>query len=324
MAHEIEGNSAFFTRKPAWHKLGTVLQDAPSLEDAWRIAYPHELFKLQLQAVLPTDDGTILTQAIDNHCAIIRSDGKEIGCVGKDFEIVQPWQAMQVFEPILSSGLATLESGGSLRDGKRMWGLAKIVGSDTEIVKGDVVKAYLLMATGFDGSLSHIIKATNTRVVCNNTLSQALGTNSNSGYKFKHTKSIHSKLINATSAIHETLSQFKKDCEAYKVLAEKKVNDSQIKTYIRNVLCTKEELSGDKEISSRKENTIDDVYRITMNQRSLEYVPAVRGTAWQAYNGVTEYLTHTYGNTDDSRLDSQWFGASASLNTHALNLALTM
>jgi hypothetical protein len=32
MAHEFE--SGFYTRKPAWHGLGTVLKDAPTIEEA--------------------------------------------------------------------------------------------------------------------------------------------------------------------------------------------------------------------------------------------------------------------------------------------------
>lgn len=34
MAHAIEANNAFYLKTPAWHKLGTVLDTAPSPEQA--------------------------------------------------------------------------------------------------------------------------------------------------------------------------------------------------------------------------------------------------------------------------------------------------
>lgn len=36
MTHEFE--SGFFVRQAAWHKLGTAVQDAPSVEEAIRLA----------------------------------------------------------------------------------------------------------------------------------------------------------------------------------------------------------------------------------------------------------------------------------------------
>ncbi len=57
-------------------------------------------------------------------------------------------------------------------------------------------------------------------------------------------------------------------------------------------------------------------------QKGLELVPAARGTAWQAYNAVTDYLTHTAGRNNDNRLHGQYFGQAADVNQQALQLAL--
>ncbi len=37
----------------------------------------------------------------------------------------------------------------------------------------------------------------------------------------------------------------------------------------------------------------------------------VKGTGWALYNGVTEYLTHERGRTQDTRLNTAWFGAES-------------
>lgn len=51
---------------------------------------------------------------------------------------------------------------------------------------------------------------------------------------------------------------------------------------------------------------------------------ASRGTYWNAYNAITQYLTHDRGRTDESRLASLWAGNSAIVSTRALNLAYEM
>ena len=35
----------------------------------------------------------------------------------------------------------------------------------------------------------------------------------------------------------------------------------------------------------------------------------VKGTAWAAYNAVTEYITHERGRNADNRMNTAWFGS---------------
>lgn len=53
-------------------------------------------------------------------------------------------------------------------------------------------------------------------------------------------------------------------------------------------------------------------------------LPSIRGTYWASYNAVSEYLGYERGRSQQSRLDSLWFGDSANLNRHALEIALAM
>ena len=52
--------------------------------------------------------------------------------------------------------------------------------------------------------------------------------------------------------------------------------------------------------------------------------PAIKGTLWAAYNGVTEYLGTEFGRTQEGRIDSLWFGQSSNLSQKALELAVYM
>jgi hypothetical protein len=51
---------------------------------------------------------------------------------------------------------------------------------------------------------------------------------------------------------------------------------------------------------------------------------SVRGAYWMSYNGVTEWLSHQRGYSQENRLNSLRFGDGASLNRVALEAALEM
>jgi phage/plasmid-like protein (TIGR03299 family) len=84
-------------------------------------------------------------------------------------------QAFQFFDPFVSSGLVTLETAGSLREGKRVWILARIAeNSDVGIVGDDIVRKYLLLSNSHDGTTAVRVGFTPIRVVCANTLAMAV------------------------------------------------------------------------------------------------------------------------------------------------------
>lgn len=320
MAHEIEDNFAFYaSNTPAWHKLGTVLTDAPSIEEAWKLAYPFTLIDCAIEATITDDSGLKSYMPIESHKAVFRSDGKHIGTVGSDYHLEQPYEVLDFFRPFLESGLVELEAGGSLRDGKRMWALGKIKHSETEIVKGDTVKAYLLAATGFDGSLRKIIKLCETRVVCANTVAAALSENT-AEWTNKHTVNFQARAVDIQKQVGIALGVHKRSIEAYQSLARKQMDFVEQSKYIVQVI------TGDtptKDWSPQLTTKVQVVIDLIDNQRGLEYVPAIRGTAWQAYNAVSEYVTHHAARTEDTRVNNQWFDASTQgLNNRALELAL--
>ena len=53
-------------------------------------------------------------------------------------------------------------------------------------------------------------------------------------------------------------------------------------------------------------------------------MPGVRGTAWTAYNAITEYLSHQAVGDMDKRYNSLWFGGNAQRNELALQESLKM
>lgn len=321
MAHEIERNKAFFVSEPAWHERGEVLAEAPTIQAAWSIAYPHSLIECALDAiVLDADGNRLAVEPFPSHKAIIRDDGKHIGCVTKSWQLEQPIDVMNFFQPFLDSGMVKLEAGGSLRGGKRMWALGKIQGSDTDILPGDAVQAYLLAATSFDGSMRKIIKFCATRVVCANTLAVARSEKGPTEFLIRHTKNMGERTIDAQQALLASLDAHKKSVEAYQALARKPMAESAMKVYVRDVFAPD---VTEEDCSPQMNTKVNLVIDLLDSQRGLDLVPAARGTAWQAYNAVSEYITHHASRTADTRLANQWFDAKTNaLNTRALDMAL--
>lgn len=328
MAHGIDDNRFFYVTadgKP-WHDKGIGLDHNPDFDESIQLLMRGDRYlKLDLY---PSIDGVISDSKLERSSVIFRSDGTEYNTVGKDFELLQMDEA---FKPLagelLNSGKITISTGGVLHGGASAFLMAKIVNKGiAEIVKNDPVKANLLIATGFDGRMKNTIKDCNVRVVCANTLAMA-EREKNGAFDFKylkHTKNIRQKLIDVEQTILGRLQAFEKQVETYKYLASKKITADTAQKYVGSVFLTLEQMEGKKEISTKMSNTVSHVIDLIDTQKGLEYVPAIRGTAWQAYNAVSEYVTHEYGRNQESRMHAQYFGESAKINNRALDLALAL
>ena len=75
--------------------------------------------------------------------------------------------------------------------------------------------------------------------------------------------------------------------------------------------------------STRTKNIMEEIVRLAESGRGND-LASIRGTYWSAYNGVSEWLTYNRGRSEDNRLNSLWFGDSALVNRHALEVALHM
>lgn len=327
MAHEIEGNRAVFLREPAWHKIGKLFEEEFTDEQAIQVIHPESLDEYRLAAI--DDDGNIVKH-LQKFKTVLRSgDLQEIACHKMSFETMQPWEHAAFFKPYLESGDVTLEAGGILCEGTRMWMLGKLNKAKSEVVKGDVLAGYLLASTGFDGSLAYNVRLTNIRVVCANTLAWALGRDGlrNVNHNIRHTRNMRIRQAEVQEEIAKALADFYSLTDTYKALAAKKMTAQTMINYVENVFVSDElkaKLKEEKkDYSPQLKTKINRVLDLIEGQTNLELVPAIRGTAWQAYNAVSEYLTHEHGRTDESRLNGQWFGESARVNNRALQLAVT-
>lgn len=317
MAHEIE--NMFSVKETPWHRLGKVIVDAPTIEEVLKLAgldWTVSLRPLYLADV----DG--LRQKVTQNAIVRDSDNTVLGFTGKRYRPLQNSDALEFFKPFAQSGLCQFETAGSLRNGQRVWIMAQLNTPEMEIVKGDIVRKYLLLSNGHDGKMGIRVGFTPVRVVCANTLAMAHNSGESKLIRVFHSSKTIENLETLRDTINAANASFEATAEQYRKLASANVVKSDIAKYVDLVFYNGKQAESDREKLARE----------TLNQKITQLFEVghgndlqnVRGTYWALYNGVTQYLSYDMGRSDDSRLDSLWYGTNKDLNKTALESALQM
>jgi phage/plasmid-like protein (TIGR03299 family) len=160
-----------------WHGLGHRLTPDQPLEVwaqqagmDWRIETADVRFIADRS---PSYSG--LLRAYPGQKVLYRSDTKApLSVVSGRYKVVQPAEILEFYRDLTEVGGYELETAGVLKDGKKLWALART--GQTLTLKGrDAINGYLLLATACDGTLATTAQFTSVRVVCNNTLAIAIG-----------------------------------------------------------------------------------------------------------------------------------------------------
>jgi len=322
MAHELEiinGEAQMFYRgEVPWHKLGRYIDPQKKLTSEEAIVAAGLNWNVQSKP-LYLADGTL---APSN--AIVREDNNKIlGVVSDKYTPLQNSEAFKFFDPFIDSGEAQFETAGSLRDGKRIWALAKINKDPLVIAGNDIVEKHILLSNSHDGTMAVRVGFTPIRVVCNNTLSMALQKGTSQLIRLKHTGNLHENLERVGEIMNLANQQFEATADQYRFLANKTVSSADLERFVKLVFTGPKYELLEKEGLKVNQQIIAKIIPLFEKGRGND-MREIKGTAWAAYNAVNEYLQYERGNNEDSRLDSMWFGDSATLNQKALNIITKM
>jgi phage/plasmid-like protein (TIGR03299 family) len=348
MAHLVE-NMLYVGAAP-WHKLGVALDNPPAVAEAIRLA------GLDWAVVLKDLQLAETGEAVDHKATVRATDGKILGVVGPRYRPLQNADAFAWFEPFLASGEASIHTAGSLAEGRRVWILAKINREPSVIAPGDEVEKFILLSNSHDGTLAVRVGFTPIRVVCHNTLSLAHGTEASKLIRIRHTESAKDTLAEVREVMNAANQTFEATADVYRQLARRPSCAADLRKYVKQVF---ELPAEDKDLSGKSRTLLDSIIRRHGEQADLmrelmagdgvhrqattaaegslldsiignfeggrgSDLPDARGSYWQAYNAVTEYLSHERGRSADSRLNGLWFGEGAAINQRALSTAVAM
>lgn len=322
--HAVE--TMTYANETPWHGLGTQLPE-DGLRN-WRVAAEAAglTWKVEQRPIFfPTfqDDGNggmaVVNTDIASHVANVRaSDQKVLGVVSTKFRVLQNDEAFEWFDPLLASGEVTIESAGALFGGKRIWALGRIAGAEALVRENDTVRRYVLLAHAHDGSLCVLLGLTDVRVVCHNTLTLARQDSASSLIRLRHTKNLIENMDEVRRALDVTRNGFFATLDQYRRLADKGINQSDIRRYVHLVFEPKLDAAGEVENDRVAENV----------QHIIDLAISGKGnngsSVWDAYNAVTQFTSWERGRSQDGRINSLWFGDSAKLNQKALETALEL
>ena len=267
----------FYTREKPWHGLGTKVEDAPTSVDALRLA---GLDWNVMQESIFTETG----DAIAGYRVNIRDrDRKVLGVVSDRYKIIQNREAFAFTDTLLGYGVR-YETAGSLKEGKRVWLLARL--PREYIIAEEQISPYLVFSNSHDGSGAVRVALTPIRVVCNNTLNLALATASRS-WSMIHKGNVKDKMQEAKNTLFMAEAYMESLGEEFERLRWMKVTDSQVAEYVEKLLPLEKDVT-----ETREKNTLklrEDILRRYYDAPDLR---GVGNNAYRFINAVSDFATH--------------------------------
>ncbi|MBO7788243.1 DUF932 domain-containing protein [Burkholderia pseudomallei] len=316
-------SSMAYTGEQPWHGLGQKLAPKQSLETWARTAgmdWSIEEAEVRFVAAGNKNLGSI--HAFPEQKVLYRSDSKAaLAVVSARYRVVQPAEILEFYRDLTEHSGFELETAGVLKEGKKLWALAR-TGQSVTLKGKDTVNGYLLLATACDGTLATTAQHTSVRVVCNNTLQIALG-NSVGAVKVGHRSQFDAQAVKRQLGI--AISSWDAFMVRMKALSEYKVSDAVAEKFLRRVLTYSPTATADRDAVAVNERAIKVVGQLHAGRGMGADLASASGTAWGVLNAVTEYVDHhRRARSDDHRRDAAWFGQGSAIKQHAWDEAMKL
>ncbi|HFT6976970.1 TPA: DUF932 domain-containing protein [Stenotrophomonas maltophilia] len=301
-----------YTGERPWHGLGNLLAPQQPIE-VWKkqAGMDWQIEEAEVRYVTGSNNIGVINAFPDNK-VLYRSDTKApLSVVSKRFQVVQPGEILEFYRDLTACNGFELETAGVLREGRKFWALAR-TGQSTTLKGRDKVDGYLLLATACDGTLATTAQFTSVRVVCNNTLSIALG-NGNGAIKVPHRSQFDPDVVKRQLGI--TVSSWDGFVTRMKALVDRPVDPDSVEGLLRRVLTYQ---APDSKVTVVNEQALAAVRALYEGGGRGAQLASSRGTAWGLLNSVTEYVDHhRRARSDDHRRDAAWFGPGAQMKQRA-------
>ncbi|MDR5835386.1 DUF932 domain-containing protein [Caballeronia sp. LZ034LL] len=311
-----------FAGETPWHGLGNHLPQNQPL-DVWakQAGMDWRIDEAEVRFVAgSTGLGSI--HAFPEQKVLYRSDTKApLSVVSSRYQVVQPAEILEFYRDLTEVGGFELETAGVLKEGRKLWALAKT--GQSALLKGrDRVNGYLLLATACDGTLATTAQFTSVRVVCNNTLSIALG-DSTGAVKVPHRSQFDAQAVKRQLGI--AISSWDGFMARMKAMSDCKVSDSAAEAYCRRVLTYNVGPVTARAAATTNDSAVKSVLELFGGRGKGAQMASAAGTAFGVLNAITEYVDHhRRARSEDHRRDAAWFGAGSALKQKAWDEAMNL
>jgi len=277
MAHEVE--SIFYYGEKPWHGLGFEVDHLLTSEEALKAA---GLDWEVIQVPVYVKNGEY--HQVEGAVANIRStDNYCLGIVSEKYKVVQNKEAFSWTDALIGEGVR-YETAGSLRNGKRVFLMAKL---PERSLLGDAFVPYLVFTNGHDGTFGVEVVMTPVRVVCMNTLNLALR-DAPRAWSTRHKGDMESKLEEARDTLTKAniyMNNLERECER---LAKKSFNPAEVREILDLLFPVPNE-----EASKRKVDNLVYLRKSFENCLNRDDIKKFTNTAYQMVNAASDFVTHT-------------------------------
>lgn len=279
-------------RGTAWHYRADEQGDEPNhyagaipVEDVRRRLFHWSPLEADITATAVTENG-VVTSPDPTRKAILRSDtGAVLGVFSSSYQVHEynEWLIKNV-ENLLDADLH-IGSAGLLKGGAVAW--VQVEMEDTiDTPSGVQFRPFLTAATSLDGSLASTYQIGAQVVVCDNTLSVALGESGAERVRVKHTARSHLRIHDVRSAlniVHQTADAFN---EQVRTLTETELSRDQWTKFLEVHFAPSTDSTRALNMAQRRRDELDHWYR------EHEWVAPWNGTAWGALSAINTWAHH--------------------------------
>lgn len=309
-----------------WHKQGKVLSGYPSID----VMYDNSGLDWQVEKRPLKFMGNDGQEKDTGRYGIVRStDDAFFGVASDKYELYQNSEAFEWCRQFTDTGLWVMETAGALRGGKVCWALLNQ--GSTAVGGIDQLNNYMLLNWAHDGATGVNVGRTSVRVVCNNTLQQALRHGGRDISCVRHSSTLKYRLDQIGEMYRENSAAFQEQLENFEKLFQKSLAKWQQEEYvlrtaedITSLVLDSEEMKDNKRAENRFNRIKDDLTYCVNNGTGIEEY-GLRQTAWGAFNGVEEYIEKwRSGNRIKDRGHDVLFGEGKRLIDNAYERALAI
>ena len=299
----------------AWHNQGVVTQGTLPAREAFETAdalFTVEKRELQYEVTLPQQvlQRDVVSMRPSGTFGVVRTDTQALlGVVSKQYEIVQNDSLLRMAEFIREE--VDMDCVIVLSDGAKVCFTATLRGAETDIVPGDTVKRRIVGYLGHDGKTGCGAKFTNIRVVCQNTLTAALG-ESGAHSSITHKNGANNNFDALINSIDVARQDFVTECDLMREFSRASMGHSQFDEFVDEVY------NIDEGQVFRKREKLHQAFRMGYGS---EYAPM---SIWSGINAITQVETSTRGTTaakGRAQFARGTFGAGAQISKKAFTVA---
>ena len=294
----------------AWHGLGTVTAGTLPAREAFETA--DALFTVETRPLFynKEDETTILYPAESGAFGVVRTDTQQLlGIVSKQYEIVQNDSLLRMAEFIREE--VDMDCVIVLSHGAKVCFTATLRGAATDIVPGDTVKRRIVGYLGHDGKTGCGAKFTNIRVVCQNTLTAALG-ESGAHSSITHKNGANQNFDALINSIDVARQDFVTECELMREFSRASMGRDGFREFVDEVY------NIDEGQVFRKRQALERAFDWGYGS---EYAPH---SVWSAVNAITQIETSTRDTTKakgNAQFARGTFGVGAQISKRAFKVA---